>query len=460
MPGSTPAALLRRALPLHHLGHFLGSPGGRTFLWLWLGQLVSTFGTHLSAFALGLTLFQRTGEATPLALSVLCSYVPATLLGPFAGVLADRADRRWLMLLSDGAQALTTLALLLVMSAETLPLPLVYALLALGSAASTAQAPAATATVSQLVPAEHLGRAHGLMALGEGIGGLAAPVLASVLLVVAGLRGVLLTDLATFLFSAGVLAALRLPRTPRGADRAHPPLSLASELRTGWRYITARRGLLGLLLIGSALNLIGIFVTARLHVPLVLARTGEDTAVLALVSSAFGLGLLLGGAGMATWGGPHPRIYGTLGGIAALGVGYQLLFGLGYSALVWAGASFLGGLLIPVQSGSANALWQARVPPALQGRVFAVRRTVGQVLTPVGLVLVGPLADQVAAPFLASPVGQRLLPALSQAPGGQFALVLCAFGLLSTLLAVAALGVPWVRSVEQEVPEVVGTSEA
>jgi MFS family permease len=447
---------LRRLFPIQNVGTFLTTSDGRTFLWLWLAEAVSTFGSNLTAFALGIYLYQRTGEATPLALSVLAGYLPAILLGPFAGVIVDRVDRKWAMVLSDAGQALTTLALLVLIASGTFSPALIYVLLAVGSAAGTLQYPAAAATVSLLVPPAHLGRANGLLSLAEGMGSLFAPVLAGFLIVGLGISGVMVIDVATFVFSALVLLRLRLPRPPREAPQPGERRPLWPEIRAGWTYIAARRGLLGLLLIGAALNLIGIFVTARLNTPLVLARTDGDTAALGVVAGAFGLGMLLGGVGMATWGGPTPRIYGALGGIAALGLSYQVLFGLGHTVPVWALASFLGGLLIPVQSGSANAIWQAKVPPAVQGRVFAVRRTVGQLLAPVGLLLIGPLADQVAAPWLQTDTGQRLSPLLGTGPGANFALILCLCGGLSALLALLALALPQIRGIEADLPDAVG----
>lgn len=448
-------SFLRRLFPLQNARTFLNTAEGRTFLWLWLGQSVSSFGSHLTAFALGIYLYERTGEATPLALSVLAGYLPAILLGPFAGVIVDRIDRKWAMLLSDCAQAVTTLALLLVIGTASFSPVLIYLLLAVGSAASTFQYPAATATISLLVPPVHLGRANGLLSLGEGAGSLFAPILAGFLVALLGVSSVMIIDVATFLASALILAALRLPRPESEASHVGQRHPLWPEVRAGWTYIAARRGLLGLLLTGAALNLIGIFVTARLNAPLVLARTNGDTAALGFVSSAFGLGMLLGGVGMATWGGPRPRVYGALGGIAALGLGYQVLFGLGHSLPVWVAASFLGGLLIPLQSASANAIWQAKVAPNVQGRVFAVRRTVGQFLAPVGLLLIGPFADRVAAPLLRTEVGMLLAPLLGTGPGTNFALVICICGVLSTLLALVALAFPKLRKVEFDLPDAV-----
>ena len=428
--------------------------GSRTFVWLALGQSVSLFGTHLTAFALGVWLFMETGTATPLALSVLSGFLPSVLLGPYAGVVVDRVSRKWAMLLSDLGQGLATLAILLLLAAGVLEPWMIYGLLALSSAVGAFQYPALASSISLLVPGQHLGRANGLLSFGEGAGGLAAPLLAGVLVPLIGISGVMLIDVVTFAFSALVLFFLRIPTPARSTtqDKRRVPLA---EMYEGWRYITHRSGLLGLLLIGALLNLIGIFVTARLVTPLVLARSGGDTAVLGLVTSAFGAGMLVGGAAMTLWGGPKRRIYGALGAMIAIGLSYQVLFGLGRSWLLWMGASFLGAFFIPIQSASANAIWQAKVLPAVQGRVFALRRTVGQALTPVGLLSIGPLADQVAEPLMQGPLGTTLEPLFGTSPGRGFALVMVVFGLLTVLVAIAGLLWPRVRLIERELRDAV-----
>jgi DHA3 family macrolide efflux protein-like MFS transporter len=431
----------------------LGHPGSRTFLWLALGQSVSLFGTHFTAFALGVWLFEETGAATPLALSVLAGFLPGVLLGPYAGVVVDRVNRKWAMMFSDLAQGVATLAILSLLAAGVLTPLMIYGLLALSSTAGAFQYPALASTISLLVPKAHLGRANGVLSFGEGVGSLAAPFLAGVLVPTIGVSGVMLIDVATFVFSAAVLLLLSIPNPVRhDPDRAAERKALG-EMLEGWRYITRRPGLLGLLLIGSLLNLIGIFVSTRLSTPLVLARSGGDTVALGLVSSAFGAGLIVGGLVMASWGGPRRRIYGVLGSMIAIGLCYQVLFSLGQQWPIWVLASFLGPLFIPIQSGSSQAIWQAKVSPEVQGRVFALRYTVGQFLTPVGLVLVGPLADRVAEPLMNGPLGVTLAPLFGMGPGRGFALVMLCFGLLTVLIAIIGLSLPRVRKLEQELPD-------
>lgn len=137
-------------------------PQMRVFFWLWLGQSVSTFGSSLSSFAVGVWLFQKTDTVTPLALAVLFGNTPSILLSPLAGLIVDRYNIKTIMLLSDVGQAMTALALLIIVMSGNMGIWMIYLLLALGSAISTFQWPAEQATMSLLVPDEHLGRANGL----------------------------------------------------------------------------------------------------------------------------------------------------------------------------------------------------------------------------------------------------------------------------------------------------------
>jgi DHA3 family macrolide efflux protein-like MFS transporter len=429
--------------------------GGRTFVWVAFGQTISIFGTNLTAFALGIWLFDTTGQATPLALSVLAGFLPGALLGPYAGVWVDRISRKWAMLLSDLAQGACTSALLLFLSTGRLEPWAIYCLLALSSAVGVMQYPALSASISLLIPGEHLGRANGLLSFGEGLGSLFAPILAGILVPLIGIGGVMLIDVTSFVASAFVLLFLTIPNPPHQGFQPKERGFVLHELHEGWSYITRRPGLLGLLVISSLLNLIGIFVTARLNIPLVLARSDGNTALLGVVSSAFGAGMIIGGIVMTAWGGPKKRIYGVFGAMIGIGLSYQVLFSIGQSGWVWVLASFLGSFFIPIQSGSANAIWQSKVAPEIQGRVFALRRAVGQVLTPVGLLIVGPLADQVARPLIQGSLGGTLAPLLGMGAGRNFALVMFCFGLLTVAIAITGLLLPRVRRVEEEIPDTV-----
>lgn len=429
----------------------LRHPGSRTFLWLWFGQTISTFGTTVTFFALGVYLYETTGQATPLAILGIARFLPQILLSPLAGVIVDRIDRKWAMLLSDVGQGLAVLAVLLLFAAGLLQPWLIYLLFAVASLADSLRWTAEAATITLLVPHEHLGRANGLQSFGEGLGGVAAPAIAGALLAVIGISHLLLIDVLSYALDVVILLSLAIPRV---AVTARPQGTIRREMATGWQYIRARSGLLALLLITAVANLADISVVWRLVPALVLAATHRNTVALGLVGSAFDLGMLAGGAVMAGWGGPRNRVLGLIGGSVLLALGGEVLFGLGRTLPLWLLAAFLGPFFIPIRLGSSQSLWQAKVAPELQGRVFAVRRAISQITFPLGLLLVGPLADDVATPAMRGSLGHALQPVFGSGPGRGYALTMVLLGLFTALVYLLGVLLPAVRSVQRDLPDI------
>lgn len=431
----------------------LSSAGGRTFAWMWLAQFVSGFGSGLTGFALGVWLYQKTGQATPLYLTALASTLPGLLLAPVAGSMVDRYSRKLLMMLSDVVQAVVTLTLLILLGAGLLEPWLMYPLLAISSAAGTFQWPAESATISLLVPREQLGRANGLLGVSHGIRDLATPLVAGALVPLIGITGVMLIDVVTFGFAIVVMAFLRIPRPVQSAVGSAARGSMLSESAWGWRYILERPGLLSLLITFTGINFLNS-MSMHLITPLVLSRTDNQTAALGIVFSAFGAGVLAGSMYMTITGGPKPRVHGVFAGIGLAGLLGQTLLGLGQSVPVWVMANVIAGFFLPVMNGSSQAIWQSKVEPDVQGRVFTVRRLIAQFTSPLALMIAGPLVDRVFTPLSTSPFGASLAPLFGPAAGRGFAMMFVLFGLLTCLNGFGAYLRPRARNVERDLPDV------
>ncbi|MFK7604333.1 MFS transporter [Deinococcus sp. SM5_A1] len=431
---------------------FLHQPKTRTFLWMWFGQSISMFGSGMTSFAIGVWLYLQTGTATPLALSILFGNTPAILLSPVAGVIADLYSRKYIMLISDIIQALLALILFFVVISDDIKIPYIYVILALSSAASSFQWPAEQATVSLLIPNDQLGRANGLQSFGEGAANLAAPILAGLLVPLIGIQKIILIDLGTFLVSSTILFLLKIPNNEISSKVEKLNESFGKQIATGWKFIISNPGLLGLLALGSTANLYGYFVTFRLVIPVIINET-NDTKILGIVTSIFGIGMLVGGIVMTAWGGPKKRIHGIAGAMLISGLLGQVLFGSTSSSLGWVLAVFFGSFVIPIQGGSTNAIWQSRTPKEIQGRVFALRRLISQITAPIGLIAIGPLVDNFLQPMLQS---QRfsiwgLGFGGTSNSGYEFAFI--ALGLLSALTSTLYLIIPSVRNIEEKLPE-------
>jgi MFS family permease len=424
-----------------------------TFLIIWLGQVVSLVGSGLTSFALGVWVFERTGSATQFALIGLFAVMPRVLLSPLAGAIVDRWDRRRVMILGDAGAGVSTLAIALLLLTARLEIWHIYVLVGLNAAFGTVQWPAFTATTSLLVSKENLGRANGMVQLGQGVSEILAPAMAGVLLGLIRLEGVILIDVATFVFAVGTLLLVRLPRPSDLAARRPESASLLQDLSYGWRYISRRPGLAGLLLFFAAVNFLWGMVGA-LITPMILGWTSTDA--LGLIISIAGAGMLAGSLAMSAWGGPQRKINGVLNFEMLSGFCFVLM-GLRPSFWPVAAGAFGAHLTIAIVYGSNQAIWQSKVEPEVQGRVFATQQMVARSATPLAYLLAGPLADRIFNPLLTldGPPAGALGQFLGTGPGRGIGLIFVLMGAIKIAIPLVARMNPHLRNVEDELPDAV-----
>ena len=384
-----------------------------SFLWIWAGQVVSILGSNLSGFALGVWLYQVTGSASNFALVALCTVLPQLLVSPLAGALVDRYPRRWMMALGDSGAAVCTLvmAVLFFRGAGAVQPWQVFLVTALSSAFGALQSPAYLALVPGIVPEAQLGRANGLIQLGQGLAEILAPALAGVLVATIGVPGVLLIDLGTFAAAVAVLAMVRVPEDAphmivhRHTDGMHgqPLTSRAARLRdlfsgwrVGWDALRARPGLPGLLRFQMVFSFLWSLF-AVLVSPMILGFS--DARGLGLALSVAGGGMLVGSLVMTAWGGPRRRLRGLLGFELASAAAFVLMGLRPNLALVAAGA-FLAHVTLAFVSSLNQSIWQSRAAPAVLGRVLALRQAAVKGATLLAYLLAGGLADRVLEPLL------------------------------------------------------------
>lgn len=428
-----------------------GMPG---LILIWAGQVISELGSAMTRFALVFWVWQTTGQATSLSLMAFFAFGPTVLLSPVAGMVVDRWSRKAVLALSDLCAAGVSGVLLLLHLMGSLQLWHLYVAGFFAGAFAAFQFPALSAVVTTMVPRSQYGRANGLLALPDPLAAIAAPVLAGLLIARSGIAAVLLIDLGTFVVAVLTLAAAAIPR-PVG-DTADSRLAdgFWRQCTLGFRYIWQRSGLLGLQLVFAAANLIGTWSGVLLPA-LVLARTGGDAAILGSVQSMFGCGGLAGAVVMSAWGGPRRRVLGVLLGMAALNLAGLVALGLGRGPGTWLPAAFLGALCLPVINGCNQAIWQAKVAPAVQGRVFATRRLIAQVTGPLAILVAGPLADGVFEPAMAAGGALAGLFAglVGTGPGAGLSLMFVLAGLVGVGVGLAGFGVRAIRCVELLLPD-------
>ena len=421
--------------------------GLHTFFIIWLGQVVSTVGSSLTGFVLGVWVYQQTGSATQFALIAACATLPSILLAPLAGALVDRHDRRRVMIAADTGAALSTVALALLWTAGSLQVWHIWAATAVAAACNAFQNPAYSASLTLLVPREHLGRANGLVQTGQSLG-IIAPVIAAGLVAAVGVGGVIAIDLATFAVAVATLALVRIPRPEASAGAAAAKGSLRREAAYGWKYLRARPALMWLTVLFAFVNFF-ISMSAVLVQPLILSFGSVGT--LGWLMFAGGSGMLAGSLVMGAWGGPRRRIHGVLGFVIAGGLA---LAGHGLAPSPWLIAVLAPAFLftIPVVGGSLMVILQTQTPPDVQGRVFATVRMLSLVSVPLAYFIAGPMADRVFEPAMA-PGGALAGSAgawIGTGAGRGIALMFILSGLLMVATALAAYGSTRIRRVEDE----------
>lgn len=435
-------------------------PGMFGFSIIWSGQLVSLIGSEMTHFALALWAWRETGTATALALVIFFSFAPSIALSPIAGALVDRWNRKLTMMLADIGGGLATIAILLLYLSGNLAIWHLYVAGAFSGAFQAFQWPAYSAAITTMVDRKHYGRANGMIAMAQAGAQILAPLLAGILIATVDIGGVITIDIVTFLFAVAVLLVVPIPQPKRSSEGQAGRGSLYRESIYGFQYIWRRPSLLGLQLVFTVANLIGAMVMGLLS-PMILARTGNDAQILGAVLSASGFGGLAGGLLMSVWGGPQRRVYGVLGGMVLGAFGGYLLLGIAQTLPLWIGAGFILGAAVPILNGSNQALWQAKTAPDVQGRVFAARRMIAQITFPVGLLLVGPLADFVFEPAMQP--GGILTPffgwLVGSGPGAGMALIIVGCSLISLLSSLGAYLVPLIREAERILPDYVADTD-
>lgn len=426
-----------------------GSPSFSVFVLVWFGQVVSLMGSGLTAFALGVWVFQTTASTTQYSFITICSRLPAILIAPIAGALIDRWDRRRAMILSDVGAGLSILGIALLYITGVLQIWHICVALIINSALSAFQWPAYSAATTMLVSKKHYVRAAGMVQTAEALSLIVSPVLGGVLLLTIKLNGIFLVDFATFIFSILALLLVRIPAPAKSDDTGAGGKSIWREVAYGWRYITSRPGLMALMIFFAATNFLSGFILV-LTTPLVLAFA--SASVLGLVFSIGGIGMLAGGVVLSASGGPKQRIHGVLGFQFLSGLCF-ILAGLRSSAALIMIAAFFFFFSATFINGCSQAIWQSKVPPDLQGRVFAVRRMVAWSSTPLAYLIAGPLAEYVFEPLLA--VGGSYAGTIGQVigvgPGRGIGLLFIIMGILTMLFVCAAYFYPRLRRLEDEV---------
>ena len=400
-----------------------------SFFLIWSGQAVSLLGSQLVQFALIWWLTKTTGSATVLATAVLVGLLPQIVLGPLAGAIVDRWNRRMLMMLADSLVALATVVLAVLFWTGLVQIWHIYALMLLRSAFGLFHWSAMQASTSLMVPKEHLSRIQGLNQMLNGVMNIGAAPLGALLLVCLPMQGILAIDIVTAAIAVTCLFFVAIPQPERSLSpqAGEGKTSLWQDVRDGLRYVWAWPGLMLIAGLATLINLL-LNPTNALQPLLVTDHFHGQAFHLAWMESAWGVGVVAGGLTLSAWGGFRRRVITSLVGIMVLGVAIAAL-GLIPASGFWVAVAivFVVGFTGPMIDGPLFAVLQSVVAPEMQGRVFLLVISMAKAISPLGLIIAGPLAD---------------------AYGVQIWFLVG--GVLTGLLGLSALLVPAIMNIEQE----------
>ena len=407
----------------------------RKYIVFWASQSVSQLGSSMTAFALILWQYTQTHSAMAVALMSFCNYMAYVLLSTVSGSIVDRHHKKTVILLADSAAAVATAAVFLLVRAGSLQVWHIYAANALIGAATAFQSPASSVVIGKLVPDEKLANAGGMASFSQNLVLVLAPVLASALFGAGGLMPVVLLDLCSYVFSCVILILfIRIPQDEPVYSERQP---LFAGFSDGLAFLKQNRGLLILILLMAAMNFLSRITYENTLSPMILARSGDNAAVLGLVNAVLGaagiVGGLLASAGLFSKE-PVRMVFWSAGFSFLFG---DILMGLGRNAFAWCVAGTAASLPIAFVMAGQNVILYKTIPEEVQGRVFAVRNAIQYGTIPAGILLGGALADYVFEPFMAgsSQAAQLLQKLVGSGAGSGMAVMFLCTGTIGALLS-------------------------
>ena len=407
--------------------------GFRLFFIIWLGDFFSTIGSGLTAFALGVYAFKLTGHATSATMVVFFTFFPAFVLRPFGGVLADRIDRKVLMLLGNLGSAFGTGVIIMLLPQTQHTLFWLYPGIALTSVFVALQNPAYKASLTDFLPKTIYAQASGLMQLSNSAQFLIAPVLAGFLLSIISIKFLLLIDIFTFLLSAAAvaIATFLCKKFPTIQSQEHQ--DLFSELKDGFKIIYKTKGVFILVILVSVLLFYAGLLQALLA-PLVLSFT--NSTVLGTLQSVCGVGMLLSSVLISVMKRNKKNSFILSISLALMGLSFSFI---GMRPSIWfiLLPGFLFFLVIPFANSSIDVLIRQNIDNRQQGRVWALISLITYAGAMIAYAIAGFLADKIFNPLLMpnGALAQTLGHVFGVGPGRGIALIFFISGMLVILVS-------------------------
>ncbi|HZZ90514.1 MAG TPA: MFS transporter [Caulobacteraceae bacterium] len=427
-----------------------GGGGLRTYYLLVATQTISQIGSRISFFAVGIAVFAQASRATPLAIISFCQVLPWIVGGGFGGAIADRYDRRRLLIVANLGFALASGLLLASFASGAFRFWQLYALTLITAAISTVGGPAFRASIAMLVPDRHRDRANAISQMTGPAANAVAPALAGLLYVVIGVTGAILVDIATFGVAILALLLVRIPMPARSAEGAAMTRAVWRQAFDGLAYLWRRPPLMGLCLLSALVSFL-MGALGVLILPYPLARTHSALAF-GIVLACADIGTAAGAATMAAWGGTRPRMPTVLVALFAAGL-LLAAAGAARNTAELAAGFFAFMVALPFVNASSTSIFQAKVAPDLQGRVFAAIGQIGMLVMLPAFLVAGPVTDRIVEPAIRSPGWKAVAWLVGTGAGAGMGLLPVLGGLATTAVALVAYASPSLRRIEAALPD-------
>lgn len=370
----------------------------RTFLLLWSTQSFSELGSGMTSYALVIWSYSQKGSALMTALLMVWSYVPYVVLSIFAGAVIDRWDKKKTMLICDTVAAATTVVTLVLLRLDLLRIWHLYVINAINGFMNTMQEPASEVATTRILPRKYYQRVGGLRYFSNSLNSILKPIIATAVLGIAGMSGVIFIDLLTF--AAAFLTLAFLIRIPKGEQETEQGESMLDSVKQGIDYLKKERGILDLILFLAAINLVASIYDAAFPAML-LSRNGGSETALGIVNAVIGATTLAGSILSFLVKEPKSRVR-VICNCLLFSMSFEnFILAFGRTTFVWCIGGFLGWIPIPLMSTNLEAIMRLHVPESMQGRIYSVRNSLQFFTIPVGYFLGGILVDQVFEPIMA-----------------------------------------------------------
>ncbi|MDD6482039.1 MAG: MFS transporter [Lachnospiraceae bacterium] len=367
----------------------------KSFLILWSTQSVSQLGSSITAFALTLWLYEKTGSSLSTAALTICSYAPYVLMSIFAGALTDRFDKKKTMLVCDVLAVFCTIVVFGLFSTNRLRVWHLYAVNAISGLMNTVQQPASEVAMTLIIPEKYYQKTSGLRSLSRSLISILNPLIATALYSFVGFDGVVAVDIGSFIIAFVALQFfIKIPKSK--SERKEKVLALAKE---GIGFLKDNPMIMTLILFMSGVNLVASAFDATLP-GYVLPNPKGGEAILGIVTSCSGVAMIIGSLMVSVLPKPKDRvkvIYLTM--LFSLGT-ENFLLAFSREPILWCVGQIIGWILVPVMSANLDVILRSTIPVELQGRVFACRNTLQFFTIPIGLFLGGFMVDNVCEPFM------------------------------------------------------------